>query len=428
MRRVIIIAVWAAGFSPAGVQAQTETVTYYHTDAIGSVRMVTNEAAQVVARYDYQPFGLLLDQNPAPPPEPRQFAGKERDAETGFDYFGGRYYASQTGRFTTVDPGHVNGDIFDPQSWNAYAYARNNPLKYTDPTGTEYEICAEGAPSCQRVSDQYFGVPMAESWCGHSAFRGLHLRGWKGRRNLSADEHRLDVQRLLPTDRRESRCHAQGRRDGDGEERRDHRGDSWCRFSGQGKCRGDACIALVSGIQDRPLCLALAGCWRQCRSSGGDSTGADQERCTTAWDGPGRRGPIRIPSHAASRWPHQCRDDLSATMTRPLTRQERELIDRIAERLDERQRRQLLDDAAVATAEAVNDDGSIIRFYLEGYERPPYRGQHAVPVEGVVEDADGASITVLLHQDENDRLYELEFVRYDDGDLMAPKWDTLKLT
>lgn len=114
-------------------------------------------------------------------------------------------------------------------------------------------------------------------------------------------------------------------------------------------------------------------------------------------------------------------------MTRPLTPQERELIDRIADRLDERQRRQLLDDATVATAEAVNDDGSIIRFHLEGYDRPPYRGQHAVPVEGIVQDADGASISVLLHQDENNRLYELEFVRYDDGDLMAPKWDTLKL-
>jgi hypothetical protein len=112
---------------------------------------------------------------------------------------------------------------------------------------------------------------------------------------------------------------------------------------------------------------------------------------------------------------------------RPLEQHERELIDRIAERLDERQRRQLLEDAGVATAETINDDGSIIRFHLQGYERPPYRGQHAIPVEAVVQDADGASISVLLHQDENDRLYELEFVRYDDGELMAPKWETLKL-
>jgi RHS repeat-associated protein len=95
-----------------------------------------------------------------------KFAGKERDTETGalsdgadgaLDYFSARYYQNQTGRFTSVDPGHVNGNILDPQSWNGYAYARNNPLKYTDPTGTTFEICADGV-QCQHVSDQYFAI------------------------------------------------------------------------------------------------------------------------------------------------------------------------------------------------------------------------------------------------------------------------------
>ena len=58
---------------------------------------------------------------------------------------------------------------------------------------------------------------------------------------------------------------------------------------------------------------------------------------------------------------------------------------------------------------------------------PTYRGQHVFPVEGTVQDSDGASVSVLLHQDENDRLYELELVRYDDGDLINPKWETLKV-
>jgi RHS repeat-associated protein len=139
--------------------AQSEQVFYYHLDAVGSVRAITDSAGQVVERHDYLPFGE------APPGEPagqdaRRVAGKERDSDTGFDYFGGRYYANGTGRFTTVDPGHVNGDIYDPQSWNAYAYARNNPLKYTDPTGTTYEICPtdeKGNPiNCTSVSDQEF--------------------------------------------------------------------------------------------------------------------------------------------------------------------------------------------------------------------------------------------------------------------------------
>src|SRR6185503_19372416 len=71
-------------------------------------------------------------------------AGGERDQETGFDYFGARYYASTAGRFTSVDPSHIGGDIFDPQRWNGFTYARNNPLRFIDPFGLD---------SCPAVTD-----------------------------------------------------------------------------------------------------------------------------------------------------------------------------------------------------------------------------------------------------------------------------------
>jgi uncharacterized protein RhaS with RHS repeats len=67
-------------------------VTYYHTDAIGSVRRITDAGGQLVARYDYRPFGEPW--NLPANPDRRQFAGKERDADTGFDYVGARYYTS----------------------------------------------------------------------------------------------------------------------------------------------------------------------------------------------------------------------------------------------------------------------------------------------------------------------------------------------
>jgi RHS repeat-associated protein len=55
-------------------------------------------------------------------------------------YFGARYYASQTGRFTTVDPYlDVQKALVDPQQWNRYAYVRNNPLRYVDPDGRAIE-------------------------------------------------------------------------------------------------------------------------------------------------------------------------------------------------------------------------------------------------------------------------------------------------
>jgi len=153
--------VWiAATFATATAHAQTrEVVTYYHADAIGSIRMITDANGQVIERHDYLPFGE--EWQPPPSSERRLYGGKERDPETAFDYFGARYYASAAGRFTTVDPSHIDGGIFDPQRWNAYAYARGNPLRFIDPFGfdscpavTDTSSCVEGgAPTADFVTN-----------------------------------------------------------------------------------------------------------------------------------------------------------------------------------------------------------------------------------------------------------------------------------
>ena len=65
------------------------------------------------------------------------FTGKQRDAESGLDNFGARYNASTIGRFMTPDPGNRSAHRVNPQSWNAYTYANNNPLGLVDPNGLE---------------------------------------------------------------------------------------------------------------------------------------------------------------------------------------------------------------------------------------------------------------------------------------------------
>ncbi len=60
---------------------------------------------------------------------------KERDIETGLDYFNARYFSSVQGRFTSVDPILSSANPTQPQTWNRYTYCLNNPLNIVDPTG-----------------------------------------------------------------------------------------------------------------------------------------------------------------------------------------------------------------------------------------------------------------------------------------------------
>lgn len=115
------------------VATTSVATTFYHLDALGSVRAVTaSTSPTVLARHDYLPFG---ESTSALGGDPMRFTGKELDAESGLQYFGMRYYRNTVGRFTSVDPGAIGARLADPQSWNAYAYAANNPMRFVDPSG-----------------------------------------------------------------------------------------------------------------------------------------------------------------------------------------------------------------------------------------------------------------------------------------------------
>jgi RHS repeat-associated protein len=142
------------------------------TDMLGSVRAVTSNSGLVTECYDYLPFGRMLSasdngrgslgcfqtdpDNQIDSDVPPKFTGKERDAETGLDYFGARYYSGAQGRFLSVDPENAGASKEDPQSWNAYAYGRNNPLKYTDPDGLAYMLCTSSGGCIYDYPDVYF--------------------------------------------------------------------------------------------------------------------------------------------------------------------------------------------------------------------------------------------------------------------------------
>jgi hypothetical protein len=114
-------------------------------------------------------------------------------------------------------------------------------------------------------------------------------------------------------------------------------------------------------------------------------------------------------------------------MLRNLTDGEASFIRAVADMLNSAQRAQLLSDLALARAEEILHDASLIRFHLAGYERGDYHGQHTYPIEGQLSDSDGTPVHVLLFADPADKLYELEFLRWGDGPLQAPDWASLKL-
>ena len=127
------------GAPPAG----TTGTVWLTTDHLGSTRLVTKAGGTCVGAHDYLPFGEevpvgwgrsgvgcygVVDTGV-------KFTGKERDAESGLDYFGARYMSAAQGRFTSVDPAMASAVLDDPQSWNRYSYVSNRPLAYTDPNG-----------------------------------------------------------------------------------------------------------------------------------------------------------------------------------------------------------------------------------------------------------------------------------------------------
>ncbi len=84
-----------------------ELTYFYHPDHLGSASWITDLSGQPVQHLQYKPFGgdYIDQQDPNTDYSERfRFTGKERDAETGYDYFGARYYSSSLGIWLSVDP------------------------------------------------------------------------------------------------------------------------------------------------------------------------------------------------------------------------------------------------------------------------------------------------------------------------------------
>jgi RHS repeat-associated protein len=135
---------------------------------------------------------------------PLHFTGKPRDSESGLDYFGARFDASSFGRFMSPDPLMIMRQKFtDPQQWNAYSYARNNPLRFFDPTGkyvcTDEKKCAQFEKARQEAlkSKNAGDVRAAKAYGGLGEKNGVYVSfadTLKGDRGGSVTRHEQGIE------------------------------------------------------------------------------------------------------------------------------------------------------------------------------------------------------------------------------------------
>ncbi|MFA7688213.1 MAG: RHS repeat-associated core domain-containing protein [Moheibacter sp.] len=142
------------------VQSFTHTgsergIYWFHPDHLGSTSYITNVLGEVSQHMEYFAFGeTFVEEHRSSNNSPYKFNGKELDEETGWYYYGARYYDPRISVWLSVDPLAEKAS-----NWSPYRFGFQNPIKYTDPTGMwedDYKLGDDGSITKIRDTDDEF--------------------------------------------------------------------------------------------------------------------------------------------------------------------------------------------------------------------------------------------------------------------------------
>ncbi|HKJ51572.1 MAG TPA: RHS repeat-associated core domain-containing protein [Gammaproteobacteria bacterium] len=120
----------------AGNAQATQSVTFYHHDALGSVIAKSDADGYLYLNEEYQPYGeKIYAAEDFFGSSDDWYTGKNYSEELDLTYFGARWYDAKQGRFLSMDPAPVS--LLSMHSFNRYHYANNNPYRYVDPNGEQ---------------------------------------------------------------------------------------------------------------------------------------------------------------------------------------------------------------------------------------------------------------------------------------------------
>lgn len=152
--------------------AASDILYFLHTDHLGSTRAITDRDGNVVARYDYWPYGTTSNEQLTTSSQTveRLFTSQIQDGDSNLYFYNSRYYNPALGTFISPDP--VQGP-------NRYAYVSNNPINMIDPSGNQGRIYLPVILKEGYTGEYALGIEQLQLTREYNVLIYSHLAPWK---------------------------------------------------------------------------------------------------------------------------------------------------------------------------------------------------------------------------------------------------------